>query len=1075
MMLSGISAASLPNFTSNTAINFSVHKTQVQCPLCLEVFGGDVFDSHVNSCSLAHPTRKSHQQYLNSYSNLNGALRPTAASPASPPNSTSIPSLLPQKSSSGSNSSVTSHLSPNQGSSLSHSHSPFHSHSPSPSYSQSSPQTHTSSPSLKPTSNLSTNSPGSSRSKKRGHTSLPPSTSTSIFTSASVSSPHISSSNSASFFSTSFPKKPNEVEDLPKLVEAPIFRPTEEQFKDPMKYISSIREEVKKYGICKIIPPSNKWLGGKPFPKVVNPNTFIFQTKLQNIHLLQRRSGGNAKFAEDFEEFSRIRGTRSFSNVATASVDIGGHSVEVYRLYHAIVCRGGLRTVSHHNLWKDVAFELNLHPSPFQTQGSAQAPDAKIISQLRLIYKQILYPFELYQRKKLRLNTPQVNISKPKDKDRQHTDGDPDADPVEDGIEDYDLEELDHGMKSTSSGLQEDDPEEFGYEDGKMFTLNSYKKMANNFKKNFIMNHYKLFTKNPTNTASISVSRSKFAKMPAPVSPTEIDIDKVSYADIERVYWHIVDSCNEQVQVHYGSDLDIGTHGSGFPNSPTDLSACSGWNLNVFAKQPGSLLRFLNESIQGVTQPMMYIGMLFSTFCWHTEDNYLYSINYLHHGAPKTWYGIPAGSAEDFEKVMRNTVPELFEANKELLFLLITMLHPKILVKSNIPVCHALQQCGEFIITLPKAYHAGFSHGFNCAESTNFALYDWIPFGRECIERYRQYSRSSVFSLEKLLVNASLLITSTSSSNTSKIINTSDNSELLQRLQYEVPLLRSTEEYLREKVTLKEGTWKATHFANFNSHDVIQECHHCKYDCYLSAIVCPCSPDKVVCLRHSDKICKCDPSRRILLFRWTLEDIDEIIKRLGIGKPVSSSEPSSVKPMDITLPDAPMHSFDVALNEYGDVQVIGNGRIGCKRNGSDRYNSSFPFLLAKGSIHKKAVRKLARCTRAVRIANHGNVNSAVNRDLEDEKCSMFTMSKILDQRMQNGHLDYLIKWEGFSASESTWEKGEDLRCCKAMIEAFQNKNATDNTNCEEKKSLLEQFISSGAVSKNKRGRMMSSV
>lgn len=27
---------------------------------------------------------------------------------------------------------------------------------------------------------------------------------------------------------------------------------------------------------------------------------------------------------------------------------------------------------------------------------------------------------------------------------------------------------------------------------------------------------------------------------------------------------------------------------------------------------------------QGVTDPMLYIGMLFSMFAWHVEDHYLY-------------------------------------------------------------------------------------------------------------------------------------------------------------------------------------------------------------------------------------------------------------------------------------------------------------------------------------------------------------------------------------------------------------------------------------------------------------------
>ncbi len=70
---------------------------------------------------------------------------------------------------------------------------------------------------------------------------------------------------------------------------------------------------------------------------------------------------------------------------------------------------------------------------------------------------------------------------------------------------------------------------------------------------------------------------------------------------------------------------------------------------------------------------------------------------------------------------------------------------------TGVPVCRAVQAPGEFIITFPRAYHAGFSNGFCVGEAANFAMGNWFQFGAEACQRYCRLQHPIMFSQEFLL------------------------------------------------------------------------------------------------------------------------------------------------------------------------------------------------------------------------------------------------------------------------------------------------------------------------------------
>lgn len=165
-----------------------------------------------------------------------------------------------------------------------------------------------------------------------------------------------------------------------------------------------------------------------------------------------------------------------------------------------------------------------------------------------------------------------------------------------------------------------------------------------------------------------------------------------SYEALEKDYWEIVETNQREALAEYGNDLDSTKFFSGFPrcnieqrktitniNDP-DYYAHSTWNLNNMPSAPGSILRFLKAQITGINVPWLYFGMLFSTFCWHNEDNYFASINYSHHGHGKQWYGVPGSEAEKFEKVSKEYLLGVFRESPDILHHMTMQIPPRLMM-----------------------------------------------------------------------------------------------------------------------------------------------------------------------------------------------------------------------------------------------------------------------------------------------------------------------------------------------------------------------------------------------------------
>uniref|UniRef100_A0A8C6P7H2 [histone H3]-trimethyl-L-lysine(4) demethylase n=1 Tax=Nothobranchius furzeri TaxID=105023 RepID=A0A8C6P7H2_NOTFU len=671
--------------------------------------------------------------------------------------------------------------------------------------------------------------------------------------------------------------------------ECPVFEPSWEEFRDPYAFINKIRPIAEKTGICKVRPPPD-WQ--PPFACDVDKLHFV--PRIQRLNELEAQTRVKLNFLDQIAKFWDLQGcTLKIPHVERRILDL-------YKLNKLVADEGGFDLVCQDRRWTKIAIQMGFTP------GKA------IGSHLRGHYERILYPYNLFQSgANLLVSFTQVSAahnrisvpvltstSDPVTIDSECIEGLSSALVLylgmmvcDDEVCNSTIFRKDHRFSKAEwiflnivqvdlvvclvcgSGGDEDrlllcdgcddsyhtfclipplhdvpkgdwrcprclaqecckPHEAFGFEQAhRDYSLRAFGQMADAFK-------------------------SDYFNMPVHMVPMEL---------VEKEFWRLVGAIEEDVTVEYGADIASKEFGSGFPIpngkfkvSPADEKYLNcGWNLNNLAMMNPSVLTHVTADICGMTLPWLYVGMCFSSFCWHIEDHWSYSINYLHWGEPKTWYGAPGFAAEQLEEVMKKLAPELFDSQPDLLHQLVTIMNPNTLMAHGVPIYRTNQCAGEFVITFPRAYHSGFNQGFNFAEAVNFCTVDWMPLGRQCVDHYRLLHRYNVFSHDEMVCNMAR------KAGTLSVV-------LASAVHKDMRLMIKEEQELRDKVK-KMGVLQCTEATYDHLQDDERQCAKCRTTCYLSALTCPCSPGVLVCLYHIRDLCSCPVSNYSM--KYTMDDL----------------------------------------------------------------------------------------------------------------------------------------------------------------------------------------------------------
>ncbi|GAA5830402.1 hypothetical protein JCM11251_001334 [Rhodosporidiobolus azoricus] len=701
------------------------------------------------------------------------------------------------------------------------------------------------------------------------------------------------------------------------LEEAPVYYPSVEEFCDPMDYIEKIAQEAKEYGICKIVPPE----GWRP-PFAIPTETFRFKTRLQQLNSMEASARASINFLEQLYLFHRQQGNTNAMTIPSINgkpIDLWKLRHEVHALggYHSVTDNRKWTAVGkamNYNVTQNTSICSNLKltyfriivpfeeyvkkvklaggptpPDPARAAEKAESTEAEMkafadklaagsptINGADTSNPPLSESGPSVQRngaERVRTASDKLNEAldiKPSTRRSKverapgevcelcNLDHDPDrivlCDECDRG---YHLGCLNPPLKQVPNSqfycdhCLLNEGADYGFEEGQDHSLYSFRRRADAFKRKWLQDHPLPVDKGKGRASDASDEQDEWA-------------EQIAIEDhFEREFWRLVEAPLETVEVEYGADVQSTKDGAGFPNlevHPLDPYSRDGWNLNNLPILAGSLLRYIKSDISGMTLPWIYVGMVFSTFAWHKEDHYSYSINYHHLGDTKTWYGIPGEDDEKLEAAMKLAAPELFEQQPDLMFQLVTLMSPGRLKKHGVRVYAVDQRPNEFIITFPRAYHSGFNHGFNFNEAVNFALPDWLPNGLACVERYREIKKNPVFSHDELLMT----------------ISTWDKNPRTSRW-----LLPHIREMVDRELELREGVRgldpAPEEVLDPNDRDEEDyQCQHCRTLSYLSQIVTE-DGQSVSCLDHGSTL---PTGPKILRCRFADADLLQLVNRV---------------------------------------------------------------------------------------------------------------------------------------------------------------------------------------------------